>query len=276
MINVLQIDAPPSILEEEPYQISVSDLVSDRIRVSNEARIIMKGWNHLECFWHILNLSELSFLERKVQLEIRFGENFCVQRNCTDFNNRKLKTKEYLAALAVDLAKIMRFAYPKCTAEIQDKITYTQFINAIRNPFLRQKLQLEEAKSLRKVVTKAIEIEDIQKNNASNEVALPNWESLLTKEKIESLVELKEFSERIFFVIVDITDNCILEHDFLVKTGLDKQFQKENFGNLSTKQKEDFSKLLYNFSEEFAEDIVTGNYGIVEYAIELTDSRSIK
>ncbi|KAL2737588.1 hypothetical protein V1478_001674 [Vespula squamosa] len=77
-----------------------------------------------------------------IGLEIRFGENFCVPRNYTDFSNRKPKTKEYLAALAVDLARIM-------------------------NPFLRQTLQLEEAKSLRKVVTKAIEIEDIQKNNNS-------------------------------------------------------------------------------------------------------------
>ncbi|KAL2737587.1 krab-a domain-containing protein [Vespula squamosa] len=96
---------------------------------------------------------------------------------------------------------------------------------------------------------------------------------LLTKGKIESLVELKEFSEKIFFVIVDITDDCILECDFLVKTGLDKQFRKieefgsedfrrENSGNLSTEQKEDFFKLLYKLSEEFAEDIFTRNCGI--------------
>ncbi|KAL2741456.1 hypothetical protein V1478_000152 [Vespula squamosa] len=55
---------------------------------------------------------------------------------------------------------------------------------------------------------------------------------LLTKGKIEFLVELKEFSEKIFFVTVDITDDCILERDFLAKTGLDKQFRKvEEFGS---------------------------------------------
>ncbi|KAL2751633.1 krab-a domain-containing protein, partial [Vespula maculifrons] len=127
----------------------------------------------------------------------------------------------------------------------------------------------------------------------------PTGKVLLTEEKVEFLVE---FFERIFLVIPDITNDCILRHDFLVKTELNKEFFKkvilrnsgsigriskelinnwnnvfqENSGNFLTELKEDFSKFLQKFSEQFEDDIVAGNCGIVEHVIELTDSYPIK
>lgn len=76
-----------------------------------------------------------------------------------EFSNRKQKTGENLATLAADLNKLSRFAYQKCTADTQNTIACTQFINAVRNPLLPQTLQLERVKSLKKTVTRAIEIE---------------------------------------------------------------------------------------------------------------------
>nr|KAF7386076.1 hypothetical protein H0235_018473 [Vespula pensylvanica] len=135
-------------------------------------------------------------------------------------------------------------------------------------------------------------------------LSYPTGKVLLTKEKIEFLVE---FFERIFLVIPDITNDCILRHDFLVKTELSKEFFKkvilrktgsigriskelinnwnnvfqENSGNFSTELKENFSKnfskkFLQKFSKQFADDIVVGNCGIVEHVIELTDSYPVK
>lgn len=48
---------------------------------------------------------------------------FLHTKNYTDFSNRKSKTREYLAVLAVDLDRRTRFVLSECTAEIQDKIT---------------------------------------------------------------------------------------------------------------------------------------------------------
>nr|KAF7392475.1 hypothetical protein H0235_017474 [Vespula pensylvanica] len=107
---------------------------------------------------HFGDLSELTFLKLKTQLKMRFGENFNIQRNHMEFSNRKQKTGENLATLAADLNKLSRFAYEKYTADTQNTIACTQFINAVRNPLLPQTLQLERVKSL-KTVTRAIEIE---------------------------------------------------------------------------------------------------------------------
>ncbi|KAL2723588.1 hypothetical protein V1477_019439 [Vespula maculifrons] len=83
--------------------------------------------------------------------------DFNIQKNHMEFSNRKLG--ENLATLAADLNKLSRFVYQKYTANTQNTIACTQFINAVRNPLLPQTLQLERVKSLKKTVMRAIEIE---------------------------------------------------------------------------------------------------------------------
>lgn len=97
-------------------------------------------------------------------------------------------------------------------------------------------------------------------------------EILLIEEKVESSVEIREFSEKLFLILTNISDNCIMRRDFLSQMGLDKQFRKivlgysssiariseelssklgknqENSENLLTEQKADFSDFLKEFS----------------------------
>ncbi|KAL2723566.1 hypothetical protein V1477_019417, partial [Vespula maculifrons] len=51
--------------------------------------------------------------------------------------------QERISCFAVNLDRFSQV----CTTEMQDKILYTQFINATRYPFLRQTLQLEESRN---------------------------------------------------------------------------------------------------------------------------------
>ncbi|KAF7418331.1 hypothetical protein HZH68_000984 [Vespula germanica] len=107
-------------IKEESKRISISDPASGDFSIEvNEINLVQRDIRNLVESNRMLSrrinttrnedtpvrdLSKLTFLELKVQLEIQFGETFSVQSNYTEFSHRKQRAGEDLAALVADLA----------------------------------------------------------------------------------------------------------------------------------------------------------------------------
>lgn len=135
-----------------------------------KARSVLDSWNE-----------GMTYSELKNRLELKFGDRQNFQNAYTQFSNRKQKPGEDFAAFGEDLERLARSVYPECPAEVHDKISCAQFISVLSDGFIRQTLQLENVKSLRPAIERAITVQIIQRTN------FPRKNDSLREHKFEPL-----------------------------------------------------------------------------------------
>ncbi|RLU23257.1 hypothetical protein DMN91_003460 [Ooceraea biroi] len=79
-----------------------------------------------------------SYTKLKVKLELRFGEGVSAQNYYLQFTNCHQKVGEEFATLGTDLERLSRLAYPKCSAEVRDKIACSQFVAALTDGYVKR------------------------------------------------------------------------------------------------------------------------------------------
>jgi hypothetical protein len=92
----------------------------------------------------------------------RFGTAHRTELSRVKFKHRGRQRDESLAALAEELERLGRLAYPEASQELQDVLTRDQFIDALSDEDMRLRIKQERPKSLQKASELALELESFQ------------------------------------------------------------------------------------------------------------------
>jgi hypothetical protein len=95
-------------------------------------------------------------------LENRFGPAHRTELSRVRFKHRAKQKDESLAALAEDLERLERLAYPEAPPDLQNVLSRDQFVDALPGEDMRLRLKQEKPKSLRQALELALELESFQ------------------------------------------------------------------------------------------------------------------
>ncbi|CAB4003292.1 Hypothetical predicted protein [Paramuricea clavata] len=91
-----------------------------------------------------------------------FGSAHRTELSRVKFKHRVRQGDESLAALAEELERLDRLAYPEASQELQDVLSRDQFIDALSDEDMRLRIKQERPKSLQKASELALELESFQ------------------------------------------------------------------------------------------------------------------
>ena len=95
-------------------------------------------------------------------LASRFGTAHRMELSSVRFKNRVKQREESLQALAEDVELLSRLPYPDAPSTIQDVLARHQFIDALQDDEMRQRLKQERPSTLQKALEIALELESFQ------------------------------------------------------------------------------------------------------------------
>ncbi len=95
-------------------------------------------------------------------LESRYGSAHRTELSRVRFKHRVKQRDESLAALAEDIERLGRLAYPEAAPELQNVLSRDQFIDALPDEDMRLRTKQERPQSLQRALEVAMELESFQ------------------------------------------------------------------------------------------------------------------
>ena len=96
--------------------------------------------------------------ELVVALETRYGSTHRTELARARFKHRVKQKDESLAAMAEDLERLGRLAYPDATGELQNVLSRDQFIDVLPDSDMRLRVKQERPQSLQRALELALEL----------------------------------------------------------------------------------------------------------------------
>ena len=103
-----------------------------------------------------------NYRELVAALETRYGSTHRTELARARFKHRVKQKDESLAAMAEDLERLGRLAYPDATGELQNVLSRDQFMDALPDADMRLRVKKERPQSLQRALELALELESFQ------------------------------------------------------------------------------------------------------------------
>nr|XP_033331157.1 uncharacterized protein LOC117223138 [Megalopta genalis] len=103
------------------------------------------------------------FKEIVSAIEFRFGQKNFSKLNYVLFQNYKQRQGESISALATEIERLAQCAFSECPMDVRDRLAASQFVTALANEEMKRMLRYESLTSLRATVTRALEMEALNK-----------------------------------------------------------------------------------------------------------------
>ena len=129
-------------------------------------------------------------------LESRYGSAHRTELSRVRFKHRVKQRDESLAALAEDIERLGRLAYPEAAPELQNVLSRDQFIDALPDEDMRLRTKQERPQSLQRALEVAMELESFQIASRQRHYrASRSTELQQTREERDKVVEPSGSSE---------------------------------------------------------------------------------
>ncbi|XP_050509334.1 scaffold attachment factor B1-like [Diabrotica virgifera virgifera] len=99
------------------------------------------------------------FEQLKKRLNMRYGHEHLEHVYQSQFKNRRQKKDEALQEYEVDIARLVRYAYPTAPEDMMEKLAVQTFIDGLRDHEMQRTLRLARHKTLVDVLSAALEYE---------------------------------------------------------------------------------------------------------------------
>uniref|UniRef100_A0A6P7GJ60 Uncharacterized protein LOC114339534 n=1 Tax=Diabrotica virgifera virgifera TaxID=50390 RepID=A0A6P7GJ60_DIAVI len=99
------------------------------------------------------------FEQLKKRLNMRYGHEHLEHVYQSQFKNRRQKKDEALQEYEVDIARLVRYAYPTAPEDMMEKLAVQTFIDGLRDHEMQRTLRLARHKTLVDVFSAALEYE---------------------------------------------------------------------------------------------------------------------
>ena len=103
-----------------------------------------------------------NYKELVAALETRYGSTHRTELARVRFKHRVKQKDESLAAMAEDLERLGRLAYPDAPGNLQNVLSRDQFVDALPDPDMRLRVKQERPPSLQRALELALELESFQ------------------------------------------------------------------------------------------------------------------
>lgn len=108
----------------------------------------------------------------KDNLKLRFGLSKTDKLYYAQFHNRRQQEGEDYASLGNDIRRLAHLAFSDCVIETQERIATQQFLQAIKDDSIREKLILHEPTTISIAIQKALELQALKSQTVSR--MMPN------------------------------------------------------------------------------------------------------
>ena len=132
-----------------------------------------------------------SFTELVSALEFRYGARNLSNLNYVLFQSHRQRRDESISSLATKIERLAQSAFAECPAETRDKLAASQFVTALSSSVMQRELRLGGFTSLRAAVTRALEIEAVER--MSRHPAVESQERCAEKRKAKPFNNFERF-----------------------------------------------------------------------------------